>query len=111
MAPKFGLTKDQLAAYERDGYLAPIPIYTEAEMAEIRGPGFMVAVEFITNGVPDADLTNRIRLEALNRGLVLLTCGVYANVIRFLAPLTIDEAHFTEALDILEAAIKAARGA
>ncbi|MDV7269935.1 4-aminobutyrate--2-oxoglutarate transaminase [Thioclava sp. A2] len=84
---------------------------TTPEMAEIRGPGFMVAAEFITDGVPDADLTNRIRLEALNRGLVLLTCGVYANVIRFLAPLTIDEAHFAEALDILEAAIKAARGA
>ena len=31
-----GLTREQVAAYERDGYLAPIPVYTEAEMAEIR---------------------------------------------------------------------------
>ena len=47
--------------------------------------------------------------EAMARGLVLLTCGVYGNVIRFLAPLTIPEPVFDEALDILEAAVLAAR--
>ncbi|MBE9636407.1 4-aminobutyrate--2-oxoglutarate transaminase [Salipiger mangrovisoli] len=81
------------------------------EIAEIRGPGFMVAAEFIdANGTPLPELANAIRLEALNRGLLLLTCGVYGNVIRFLAPITIPDAIFDEAMTILEAAAKAAKG-
>lgn len=81
------------------------------EIAEVRGPGFMVAVEFNRAGTsePDPDFTTRVRLEALSRGLILLTCGVYANVIRFLAPITIPEAHFEEALAVLEDAMAAAR--
>lgn len=54
-------------------------------------------------------MTNRVREEALGRNLILLTCGVHGNVIRFLAPLTIPEAVFDEALDILEDSIRAAR--
>jgi 4-aminobutyrate aminotransferase len=79
------------------------------EIAEIRGPGFMVAVEFMANGAPSPDLANRVRTEALKRGLLLLTCGVYGNVIRFLAPITIPEGLFTRALDILEESMLAAR--
>nr|WP_111301579.1 4-aminobutyrate--2-oxoglutarate transaminase [Paracoccus saliphilus] len=80
------------------------------EMADIRGPGFMVAAEFIgTDGTPDAAMTNRIRQEALARGLLLLTCGVHGNVIRFLAPITIPDDQFAQALDILDASILAAR--
>ncbi|MGA0540050.1 4-aminobutyrate--2-oxoglutarate transaminase [Neotabrizicola sp. VNH66] len=84
---------------------------TTPEIIDIRGPGFMVAVEFGKPGTtePDAGLTGRVRVEALKRGLILLTCGVYGNVIRFLAPITIPEAHFTEALGILEEAVAAAR--
>ncbi|MEB8385847.1 4-aminobutyrate--2-oxoglutarate transaminase [Rhodobacteraceae bacterium KMM 6894] len=84
---------------------------TTPEMVDVRGPGFMVAAEFNTKDgkAPDADLTNRIRLEALDRGLVLLTCGVYGNVIRFLAPITVPDDVFAEGLDILEEAIAAAR--
>ena len=48
--------------------------------------------------------------EALKRGLILLTCGVYANVIRFLAPITIQDEVFAEAMDILEASVTAAQG-
>jgi len=86
---------------------------TTPELAEVRGPGFMVAAEFTTadGKAPNADLVNRIRTEALSRKLILLTCGVNGNVIRFLAPLTIDEAHFAEALDILEESIAAAKAA
>ncbi|MBU2888119.1 aminotransferase class III-fold pyridoxal phosphate-dependent enzyme [Celeribacter halophilus] len=81
------------------------------EIAEVRGPGFMVAAEFChADGTPAPELTNTIREEALARGLLLLTCGVYGNVIRFLAPITIEDEVFAEALDILEAAIKAAKG-
>ncbi len=84
---------------------------TAPEIIDIRGPGFMVAVEFANPAThePDAGFTGRVRLEALKRGLILLTCGVYGNVVRFLAPITIPDAHFAEAMDILEAAVVAAR--
>ncbi|MBI1418744.1 MAG: 4-aminobutyrate--2-oxoglutarate transaminase [Limimaricola sp.] len=86
---------------------------TTPQIAEVRGPGFMVAVEFNVPGeaTPDADFTNRVKAEALARGLILLTCGVYGNVIRFLAPITIPDAHFAEAMDILEASVEAAKAA
>ncbi|AZB64460.1 4-aminobutyrate--2-oxoglutarate transaminase [Cereibacter sphaeroides] len=84
---------------------------TAPEIADIRGPGFMVGAEFADPGskAPDAGFTNRVREEALKRGLILLTCGVHGNVIRFLAPITIPEPHFAEALEILEASVAAAR--
>ena len=44
---------------------------------------------------------------ALDAGLVLLSCGYYANTIRLLAPLTIDEGHLAEGLDMLETALGA----
>ncbi|GGE48273.1 4-aminobutyrate--2-oxoglutarate transaminase [Actibacterium pelagium] len=83
------------------------------EMVDIRGPGFMVAAEFNTTdgSAPNPDMANAIRAEALTRGLVLLTCGVYGNVIRFLAPLTVPDDVFAEAMDILEASIDAVKGA
>ncbi|NSY40408.1 4-aminobutyrate--2-oxoglutarate transaminase [Leisingera sp. ANG59] len=78
------------------------------EIADIRGPGFMIAAEFnTTDGTPNPELANAIRAKALSRGLVLLTCGVYGNVIRFLAPLTVEDAVFNEAMTILEASIDA----
>ncbi|NBR52182.1 MAG: 4-aminobutyrate--2-oxoglutarate transaminase [Rhodobacteraceae bacterium] len=86
---------------------------TTPQIADVRGPGFMVAVEFNTadGKAPDAGFTNRVKDEALKRGLILLTCGVYGNVVRFLAPITIPDAHFNEALDILEASVEAAKAA
>lgn len=82
------------------------------EIADIRGPGFMNAVEFndAGTGKPSAEFTSKVRAEALSRGLILLSCGVYGNVLRFLAPITIQDAVFTEALEKLDAAIRAARG-
>ena len=82
-----------------------------AEIVDVRGPGFMNAVEFNVAGSdkPNPEMTNRVREEALKRNLILLTCGVYGNVIRFLAPLTIQDEVFDEALDKLEDSIRAAR--
>ena len=82
------------------------------EIIDIRGPGFMNAVEFNIAGTdkPNPEMTNRVREEALKRNLILLTCGVYGNVVRFLAPLTFQDEVFAEALDILEDSVKAARG-
>ena len=83
------------------------------EMVDVRGPGFMIAAEFNTTdgSAPNPEMANRIRMEALKRGLILLTCGVYGNVIRFLAPITIQDEIFSEAMEILEASIAAARTA
>jgi 4-aminobutyrate aminotransferase len=81
------------------------------EIVDIRGPGFMNAVEFndVRKKLPSAEFANAVRLKALDKGLILLTCGVHANVIRFLAPITIQDEVMTEALDILEASIREAR--
>ena len=78
------------------------------QIADIRGPGFMNAVEFNLPGTktPNADFTSKVREKALAKGLILLTCGVYGNVIRFLAPITIDDKVFGEALDILEETLR-----
>ena len=46
-----------------------------------------------------------VQMAALKRGLLLLTCGVYGNVIRFLFPLTIEDSVFAEALGVLDAAL------
>jgi 4-aminobutyrate aminotransferase len=82
------------------------------EIADVRGTGAMVAAEFRdpTTQAPLPDLVKRVQAIALERGLVLLTCGVDANVVRFLFPLTIDKALFEEALGILHAALLQARG-
>jgi 4-aminobutyrate aminotransferase len=77
----------------------------EPRLAEIRGPGAMVAVELMNGGEPDAALAGAIQARALAAGLVLLTCGVHGNVVRFLFPLTIQEPVFAEAMGILEQAI------
>ena len=78
-------------------------------MGDVRGLGAMVACEFVhpATGAPDADLTKQVQSLALQRGLLLLTCGVYGNVIRFLFPLTIEQNVFDEALGIFDAALKA----
>jgi 4-aminobutyrate aminotransferase len=80
------------------------------QIADVRGLGAMVAVEFSdpATGEPDADFTKRAQAQALQRGLILLSCGVNANVLRFLFPLTIAEPVFDEALGILREAMLAA---
>jgi 4-aminobutyrate aminotransferase len=84
------------------------------QIADVRGLGAMVAVEFNrlvdgkTSGEPDADFTKRVQAQAVQRGLILLTCGVNANVVRFLFPLTVSETVFDEALTILSESLLAA---
>ncbi len=79
-------------------------------IADVRGLGAMVAVELAdpATGAPDAEYTKRVQAQALSRGLILLSCGVYGNVLRFLFPLTIPDAVFAEGLDILQASLLAA---
>ena len=80
-------------------------------IAEVRGMGAMVAMELCKNGdpqQPDADLTKAIAAEATRRGLILLTCGTYGNVIRILVPLTASDAILDEGLAIIGASLEAA---
>jgi 4-aminobutyrate aminotransferase len=76
-------------------------------MGDIRALGAMVACEFVNpeTGAPDADLTKQVQQAALKKGLLLLTCGVYGNVIRFLFPLTIEDHVFEEAMVILDSVL------
>ena len=74
---------------------------------EIRGLGSMIAAEFydpVTNE-PSTDAMKRVQAAALKEGLILLSCGVYVNALRFLYPLTIQDEMFNEALDILDRAL------
>lgn len=78
-------------------------------IGEIRGLGAMVAMELVKQRnpeAPDADLTRALVQAAGRRGLVLLSCGIYGNVVRFLMPLTISDGVFAEGLAILEAALE-----
>ena len=78
------------------------------QIAEVRGLGAMVAVEFCQPGThePDPAFTKQVQTCALQKGLLLLTCGVYGNVVRFLFPLTMSDALMDEALAILEASLR-----
>lgn len=71
-------------------------------LAEVRGRGSMLAAEFHNEaGKPCAATASAIQQRALEQGLLLLTCGVHGNVIRFLYPLTIPDAQFSAALSLL----------
>ena len=72
-------------------------------IAEVRALGSMVAIEFYdpASGKPDAGAARRVQQQALDQGLILLTCGAYGNVIRFLYPLTIPDNQFEQALGII----------
>ena len=82
-------------------------------IGEVRSLGMMVAIELVKNrraDAPDADLTKAVVQAAGRRGLILLSCGLYSNVIRILAPLTIPEAQLEEGLRLLEESIAEATG-
>jgi len=83
------------------------------QIGDVRGLGAMVAFELVTDPKtkePDAALTAAILASAEKRGLVLLSCGTEANVVRLLAPLTIPDAIVEEGLGLLSASVKEAAG-
>ncbi|EER3636405.1 aminotransferase class III-fold pyridoxal phosphate-dependent enzyme, partial [Escherichia coli O157:H7] len=77
-------------------------------IAAVRGLGSMIAAEFNDpqTGEPSAAIAQKIQQRALAQGLLLLTCGAYGNVIRFLYPLTIPDAQFDAAMKILQDALR-----
>ncbi|WP_104052908.1 MULTISPECIES: 4-aminobutyrate--2-oxoglutarate transaminase [unclassified Arthrobacter] len=78
-------------------------------IGEVRGRGAMLALEFVKPGTktPDADITKAIAAACLAEGVIILTCGTYGNVVRLLPPLVIGEELLSDALDVLEAAVRA----
>ena len=78
-------------------------------IGEVRGLGAMGAMELVANGdphQPDPDLTKALTKRAAEKGLVLLSCGLYGNVIRFLVPLTASDAIVREGLAIVAESLR-----
>ena len=85
---------------------------SHATIGDVRGLGAMVAIELFEEGDrarPDTDLTRRVVAEAARRGLILLSCGNYGNVIRILVPLTASDALLDEGLRMLADSFDATR--
>jgi 4-aminobutyrate aminotransferase / (S)-3-amino-2-methylpropionate transaminase / 5-aminovalerate transaminase len=83
---------------------------TGRPIGDIRGLGGMTAFEIVTQhggNDPDPAAAKALATECLERGLMILTCGVYGETVRLLAPLTIQPRVLKEGLDILEAALTA----
>lgn len=78
-------------------------------IGDIRGRGAMMAIELVESGSkkPNATLTNAIAKHAADNGVLVLTCGTYGNVIRFLPALTISEELLREGLQFVVDAIAA----
>ncbi len=77
-------------------------------IGDVRGLGAMCAVELVkdkASGEPSPEITSALLKAASERGLILLSCGTYGNVIRFLVPLTASDALVREGMDIFEAAL------
>ncbi len=92
--------KSRLEAISRRNDAVPI--------AAIRGPGAMIAFDVVaTRGTdePDPETTKKVLAKAREHGLILLSCGVFANAIRLLMPLTASDALIDEGLDVLEKAL------
>ncbi len=81
----------------------------DPRIGDVRGHGAMIAAEFVDpeTNAPDAALTTAVAKAAIAQGVIVLTCGTYGNVIRFLPPLSIGDDLLNEGLDIIAAALAA----
>jgi 4-aminobutyrate aminotransferase / (S)-3-amino-2-methylpropionate transaminase / 5-aminovalerate transaminase len=72
-------------------------------VGDVRGRGAMIAIELVKSGTadPDAELTEKLATAAHAAGIIVLTCGMFGNIIRLLPPLTISDELLTEGLDVL----------
>ena len=80
----------------------------DPRIGDVRGRGAMVAVEFVKPGTasstgpePDPALASAVAKGCIAQGVVVLTCGTYGNIIRFLPPLTMPDALLAEGLDVV----------
>ena len=72
-------------------------------IGDVRGRGAMIAVELVKSGTaePDPELTKALCSRAHSQGVLVLSCGTYGNILRFLPPLTISDELLLEGLDVL----------
>jgi 4-aminobutyrate aminotransferase/(S)-3-amino-2-methylpropionate transaminase len=72
-------------------------------IGDVRGRGAMIAVELVKSGSsdPDPELAKRWSTAAHAAGVIVLTCGMFGNIIRLLPPLTISDGLLAEGLDVL----------
>ncbi|MEV8252822.1 4-aminobutyrate--2-oxoglutarate transaminase [Rhodoglobus sp. NPDC076762] len=79
----------------------------DPRIGDVRGRGAMIAMELVdpTTKEPDAALTSKIAAAAHAAGVVVLTCGTYGNVIRFLPPLSISDELIADGLDVVRDAL------
>jgi 4-aminobutyrate aminotransferase/(S)-3-amino-2-methylpropionate transaminase len=100
-----------LGAYFRERFADIGARISPLRMWDIRGLGAMLAVEFVTDfetAKPDAALTKSVIAHALQRGLILLGCGMHGNTLRIMVPLTASDEIIDEGLAIFEASLAAA---
>ncbi len=106
-----------LDAFEQDGILEMAARQAEQvrsrledaeqkspHVGEVRGLGSMIAIELVkdrASRTPDPELTGRVVQRCMERGVLVLTAGIYGNVIRFLQPLTTPPEIIDEALDVV----------
>ncbi|MCM3122065.1 MULTISPECIES: 4-aminobutyrate--2-oxoglutarate transaminase [unclassified Mesobacillus] len=77
-----------------------------SEIGDIRSLGAMCAIEFFDeNGLPNGQIVKEVLAKAHQRGLILMSAGLYGNVIRLLAPLVITDGQMEEGFDVLESVI------
>lgn len=76
-------------------------------IGDVRGRGLMVGTEFTVNGKPAPEVATRVQQACIARDLLLLTCGTYGNVIRFLPPLSISDELLREGLQVVADALAA----
>lgn len=81
-----------------------------SNIGDVRGRGLMVGTEFTNKGQPDKDTAKAVQKECLKRNLLLLTCGSYENVIRWIPPLVVTEQQIYDGLRIFEDALESVAG-
>jgi 4-aminobutyrate aminotransferase / (S)-3-amino-2-methylpropionate transaminase / 5-aminovalerate transaminase len=88
-----GLMKDRLHRLQAE----------DDRIGDVRGRGAMIAVELVKSGTaePDPELTKKLTTAAHAAGVIVLTCGTYGNILRFLPPLSISDELLIEGLDVL----------
>ncbi|NIM93589.1 MAG: aminotransferase class III-fold pyridoxal phosphate-dependent enzyme [Anaerolineales bacterium] len=74
-------------------------------IGDVRGWGLMLATEFTRDGQPDKDMAIAVQQACLNRNLLLLTCGTYENVIRWIPPLVVTSGQIYDTLRVFEDAL------
>ena len=80
------------------------------QVGEVRGRGFMIGIEMVEDPVtraPGQKIAIQLRREMLKRGLLMYTCGHFSNVLRFMAPLTIEDELIDRGVAIFEESLRA----